>query len=110
MKKVTRWSDVPQFLTEAEEAAFWATHELAGEALASMRTGPIDLLPEPPEAFAARAPGSRPHRVAIHLDRDLLRRVKAVAGKKHKGYQTLLREFVIERLYEEEKREGLLAS
>jgi hypothetical protein len=25
-----------------------------------------------------------------------------------KGYQTLLKEFVIERLYEEEKREGLV--
>ena len=29
------------------------------------------------------------------------------AGR-HKGYQTLLKEFVMERLYEEEKREGLL--
>ena len=31
-----------------------------------------------------------------------------LARKRHKGYQTLLNEFVIERLYEEEKREGLL--
>jgi hypothetical protein len=27
---------------------------------------------------------------------------------KNKGYQTLLKEFVVERLYEEEKREGIL--
>ena len=27
---------------------------------------------------------------------------------KGKGYQTLLKEFVVERLYEEEKREGLV--
>ncbi len=26
----------------------------------------------------------------------------------HKGYQTLLKEFIVERLYEEEKREGLV--
>jgi hypothetical protein len=31
-----------------------------------------------------------------------------LAAKKHKGYQTLLKEFVVERRYEEEKREGLL--
>jgi hypothetical protein len=31
-----------------------------------------------------------------------------VARKKHKGYQTMLKEFVVERLYEEEKREGML--
>jgi hypothetical protein len=31
-----------------------------------------------------------------------------VARKKDKGYQTLLKEFVIERLYEEEKRQGVL--
>ncbi len=37
-----------------------------------------------------------------------LARLKRLARKRHKGYQTLLKEFVIERLYEEEKREGLL--
>ena len=39
---------------------------------------------------------------------DALQRLRALARKKGKGYQTLLKEFVIERLYEEEKREGLV--
>ena len=43
------------------------------------------------------------------LDSDILRRLKALAAKKRKGYQSLLKEFVVERLYEEEKREGLIA-
>jgi hypothetical protein len=30
--------------------------------------------------------------------------LQELAEKKHKGYQTLLKQFVIERLYEEEKR------
>jgi len=38
-----------------------------------------------------------------------LRRVKALAARRGKGYQTLLKEFVVERLYEEERREGLIA-
>jgi hypothetical protein len=34
--------------------------------------------------------------------------MKALAHRRHKGYQTQLKEFVVERLYEEEKREGLI--
>lgn len=33
---------------------------------------------------------------------------KAVAARQYIGYQTLLKQFVTERLYEEEKREGLV--
>jgi hypothetical protein len=45
-----------------------------------------------------------------HLERSdehTLAHLKRLARKRHKGYQTLLKEFVIERLYEEEKLEGL---
>lgn len=45
----------------------------------------------------------------IRFDQDTIKRLQAVAAKKHKGYQTLLKEFVAERLYEEEKREGMLS-
>lgn len=55
-------------------------------------------------------PPSRPRTraISLRLDEDLLRRLKAVARRKGKGYQTLLKEFVLERLYEEEKREGVI--
>ncbi len=48
--------------------------------------------------------------VAVRFDQDVVKRLKALAAKKHKGYQTLLKEFVAERLYEEEKREGIIPS
>jgi hypothetical protein len=51
-------------------------------------------------------PRTRP--VAVRFDADVIQRLKALATKKQKGYQTLLKEFVVERLYEEEKREGIL--
>ena len=44
----------------------------------------------------------------LNLDPDTLRRIEAVAEKKNKHPLALAREFVVERLYEEEKREGLL--
>ena len=46
--------------------------------------------------------------IAIRFDQFTLTRLKALAALRNTGYQTLLKEFVIERLYEEEKREGII--
>lgn len=55
-------------------------------------------------------PPPRPRTVpiAVRFDRDILQRIRALARAKGKGYQTLLKEFVVERLYEEEKRAGIV--
>lgn len=110
---VNRVEDIPAFASEAEEQAFWDTHCFGEALLEQFQPVPLDageewgMPPERAETLAA-APRTRP--VSVRLDQDVLRRLKAVAGKKGKGYQSLLKEFVVERLYEEEKREGLLAS
>ena len=46
--------------------------------------------------------------VAIRFDQFTLTRLKSLASLHNKGYQTLLKEFVVERLYEEEKRAGII--
>jgi hypothetical protein len=38
----------------------------------------------------------------------VLRRARSLADHRNTGYQTLLKEFILERLYEEEKREGFV--
>jgi hypothetical protein len=48
--------------------------------------------------------------IAIRFDQFTLKRLKALAALRNTGYQTLLKEFVIERLYEEEKRDGTIES
>ena len=48
--------------------------------------------------------------IAVRFDQFTLTRLKALAALRNTGYQTLLKEFVIERLYEEEKREGIIKS
>jgi hypothetical protein len=48
--------------------------------------------------------------IAVRFDQFTLKRLKALAGLHNKGYQTLLKEFVVERLYEEEKRAGIIES
>lgn len=92
-------SEVPAFRSEQEEDEFWTGHEITEEFIARGAPVPEEELPPPRSRF-------RP--ISLRLDEDLLRRLRAVAESKHKGYQTLLKEFVVERLYEEEKREGLL--
>jgi len=91
--------DIPTFTSEAEEAAFWATHEIGDDLWGQLPAAPENELP------AAR-PRTRP--VGIRFDESTLRRIKVLAARRHTGYQTLLREFVTERLYEEELREGLV--
>ena len=93
------WSEVPAFANEAEEAEFWGTHGLGERLLEQM--GPVDDGSLPP-------PRERTRPVAIRFDDDVIGRLKVLARLKHKGYQTLLKEFVVERLYEEEKRVGLV--
>jgi hypothetical protein len=48
--------------------------------------------------------------IAIRFDPFTLKRLKSLAALRNTGYQTLLREFIVERLYEEEKREGIIKS
>jgi hypothetical protein len=48
--------------------------------------------------------------IAVRFDASTLERLRALAARRNKGYQTLLKEFVVERLYEEEKREGIIPS
>jgi CopG antitoxin of type II toxin-antitoxin system len=98
MTPVERREDIPAFTNEEEEHQYWATHEIAGALLAQMAPMNDDFLPPV-------RPRTRP--VPLRLGDDVVTRAKALAARRHTGYQTLLKEFIVERLYEEEKRAGL---
>lgn len=97
--EVNSWDEVPEFGSEADEAEFWSTHSFGPRMTAAEADNDDPLLPP----VRAR---TRP--VSFRFDDDTLARLKAVARKKHTGYQTLAKQFVLERLYEEEKREGII--
>jgi hypothetical protein len=62
------------------------------------------------ELAGARNEG-RPRRttpIATRFDQFTLARLKALAELRDTGYQTPLKQFAVERLYEEEKREGII--
>jgi predicted DNA binding CopG/RHH family protein len=82
---------------EEEEHEFWSSHELTDEFFDAAE--PID---------ESELPRPRKHLLSVRIEDELVRRLKALAAVKGVGYQTLLRQFVAERVYEEEKREGIL--
>lgn len=106
---VDRPDDLPAFTDEAQEAAFWDTHEPGPgmEAEARRRRAAGTALPLPPVRPRA-APGKVPTAVSLRLEADTLTRLRRLAQAKGTRYQTLLKQFVQERLYEEERREGLV--
>lgn len=102
---VDEWADIPRFTDEDAERAWWRTHELGPALLAQLRPVPPEGDAELPLPARAREAGQP---MSLRLEADTLRRLRALAAKKGTKYQTLLKQFVLERLYEEERREGLV--
>ena len=84
---IERREDIPAGMSLEEARRFWDTHQIGEGLLRAPKVG---------------AP------VSLRLEDDTVRRLRVLAAKKGTKYQTLLKQFVTERLYEEEKREGLV--
>lgn len=105
-KEINSWDEVPSFASEKEEQAWWDEHDISEELLDTFEPrSEMDHLPPPREKTITR-PRKRP--ISVRMEADLVKRLKVLAGIKGIGYQTLLRQFVADRVYEEEKREGIL--
>lgn len=104
-------TEIPEFATEEEFIEFWQTHSIGPGLIEEGKNDP-EL-----QAFAARLPRAKPrqprqpkatHVTTLRLDEDMEQRLKRIAALKKVPYQTLLKQFVGERLYEEEKRLGVI--
>jgi uncharacterized protein (DUF4415 family) len=104
-KAIKSWDEVPSFASEREEQTWWDEHEISEQLLETFGPVPEGELPAPRERTVTR-PRKTP--VSVRMEEDLVNRLRALATVKGIGYQTLLRQFVSERVYEEEKREGIL--
>lgn len=104
-KEIKSWDEVPSFASEREEQAWWDEYDVSEELLETFDSVPEGELPAPRERTVTR-PRKIP--VSVRMEEDLVDRLRVLAAVKGIGYQTLLRQFVSERVYEEEKREGIL--
>ncbi len=89
--------EIPEFASEREEAEFWDTHTMSD-----------DLWNALPPAEDELPPPGTPMGVSLSLNAELAGRLRTLAKKKGVSYLALARAFVAERLYEEEKREGII--
>jgi predicted DNA binding CopG/RHH family protein len=99
IKPIKDPKDIPANLSDEEQIEFLMTHGVSEE-----------FLDNTEEALEDERPRPRTRPINVRFDDCTLQRLKNLAGRRNMGYQTLLKDFVVERLYEEEKREGVLST
>ncbi len=86
MKVITNWSDVPHFETEEEEAAFWLETRL------DVRLMNGSLL---------KADTRESTTITLRFDPRLLARIKRIARSRYLNYQSMIKQWLSERLEKE---------
>lgn len=90
MKTISRWQDIPEFEEEEEEARFWEEHELDGRLMAG----------------SIHEPDSRESTtITLRFDPRLLSRIKRMARGRFLNYQSMMKQWLSERLEEELRKQ-----
>jgi predicted DNA binding CopG/RHH family protein len=98
-KPIDSAKEIPAGLSDEERMAFLEEHGVSEYFLENAKEAPEEERPRP-----------RTRPINVRFDDFTLSRLKALADSRNVGYQTLLKEFVTERLYEEERRRGVLSA
>jgi len=86
MKTITSWNDVPEFETEEDEAVFWKEHSLS-----------IALM----NASLHRADSRDSTTITLRFDPRMLARIKRIARSRYLNYQSMIKQWLSERLEKE---------
>ena len=86
MKVVTSWTEVPNFETEEDEAAYWADARL------DVRLMNASLL---------KADTRESTTITLRFDPRLLARIKRIARSRYLNYQSMIKQWLSERLEKE---------
>lgn len=90
MKSVTNWNAIPKFKGEQEEADFWIGHELEGKLMAG----------------SVHQPDSRESTtITLRFDPRMLSRIKRMARSRFLNYQSMMKQWLAERLEDELRRQ-----
>ena len=86
MKTVSSWSDVPKFDSEDEEAQFWADAQLDSRLM---------------NASLQKADNRESITITIRFDPRMLARIKRLARSRFLNYQSMIKQWIAERLEKE---------
>lgn len=87
---VAHWTDLPDFDDEAAEVAFWLTHELDGKLMA---------------ASVREADTRESTTITLRFDPRMLSRIKRMARSRFLNYQSMIKQWLAERLEEEMRKD-----
>jgi predicted DNA binding CopG/RHH family protein len=88
MKSITSWSELPDFQTDSEENEFWQQHELSPALMA---------------ASIHVADSRDSTTITLRFDPRMLSRLKRIARSRFLNYQSMMKQWLAERLEEEMK-------
>jgi len=90
MKMIQSWNEVPQFDDERSEAAWWAEHSPS----AVLMNGSIH-----------RADTRESTTITLRFDPRLLSRIKRIARSRFLNYQSMMKQWLAERIEEETRKQ-----
>ncbi len=91
MNLIARWTDIPEFADEEAEARFWETHELDGRLMA---------------ASVHEADSRESTTITLRFDPRMLSRIKRIARSRYLNYQSMMKQWLAERLEDEMRKLG----
>ena len=86
MKIITRWSDIPRFDSDEDEATFWADARLD-----------VRLM----NASILKADTRESTTITLRFDPRMLARIKRMARSRYLNYQSMIKQWLSERLEKE---------
>lgn len=89
MAEITSWEEVPLFDSEEAEAAFWSTNKVA---VRLMET-----------SVAAASEATESVTITLRMDPRMLARIKRIARERYLNYQSMLKQWLSERMEHELK-------
>ena len=86
MKSISSWDEIPEFENEKAEAEFWLTHQLD-----------LRLLNDSVHQSNVRESTT----ITLRFDPQMLSRIKRLARNRYLNYQSMIKQWLSERLEEE---------
>jgi predicted DNA binding CopG/RHH family protein len=86
MNVITRWSEVPHFESEEDEAVFWAQTRIDSRLM---------------NAALQKSDTRESTTVTLRFDPRLLARIKRIARSRYLNYQSMIKQWLSERLEKE---------
>ncbi len=90
MDIISHWSEIPAFESETDECKFWETHELDARLMATS---------------VHEADSRESTTITLRFDPRMLSRIKRIARTRFLNYQSMMKQWLAERLEEEMRKQ-----